>query len=199
MKTVEQIKAMLNEVKGTVEDFKEFSKTNEKILEVKILLKMEKIKEIFNKYSEILKELKELRKVCYKTNYLSYMNIYINSDDCFVLVFDENDNIYPAIERRSYSYLTKLEANEKFTEEICGNCRPSWCSEPKKICTISKELAKKFSEKFKAVLDNETWLKEIDPETQFVGAGQSFVNLARITKRLNKYPFQQEHNIRLNK
>ena len=63
MKTVEEIKTMLNEVKGTVEDFKEFSKTNEKILEVKILLKMEKIKEIFNKYSEILKEIRELRKL----------------------------------------------------------------------------------------------------------------------------------------
>ena len=77
MKTVEEIKVMLNEVKATVKDFNEFSKTNEKILEVKILLKMEKIKEIFNKYSEIFKELKALRKVCYKTDYLSYMDIYI--------------------------------------------------------------------------------------------------------------------------
>ena len=144
MKTVEDLKAMLNEVKGTVEDFKEFSKANEKIIEVKILLKMEKIKEIFNKYSEILKEIRELRKVCYNTNYLSYINIYISSDDCFVLVFDENDNIYPVIERRSYSYFTKLEANEKFTEENCGNCRPSWCSESRNAFTISKNTAKRL-------------------------------------------------------
>lgn len=144
MKTVEEIKAMLNEVKETVEDFKEFSNTNEKILEVKILLKMEKIKEIFGKYSEVLKELRELRKICYKTNYLPYMNVYINSDDCLVWVFDENDNIYPVIERRSYSYFVKLEANEKFTEEESGKCRPSWCSEIKKTTTISKETAKRL-------------------------------------------------------
>lgn len=144
MKTVEEIKVMLNEVKGTVEDFKDFSKTNEKILEVKILLKMEKIKEIFSKYSEILKEIKELRKACYNSDCLSYMNVYINSDDCLVLVFDENDNIYPAIERRSYSYFTKLEANEKFTDENWGNCRPSWSSEIKRICTISKDTAKRL-------------------------------------------------------
>lgn len=144
MKTVEEIKVMLNEVKGTVEDFKEFSKANEKILEVKILLKMEKIKEIFNKYSEILKELRNLRKVCYNTIYLSYINVYINSDDCFVLVFDEDDNIYPAIERRNFSYFLKLEANEKFTEEESGKCRPSWCSESKRTCTISKDTAKRL-------------------------------------------------------
>lgn len=144
MKTVEEIKAMLNEVRGTVEDFKEFSKTNEKILEVKILLKMEKIKEIFNKYSEILKELRDLRRICYKTDYLSYMNIYIDSDNCLVLVFDENDNIYPAIERRNYSYFLKLEANEKFEEKTSGNCKVSWCSEFKKTCTISIETAKRL-------------------------------------------------------
>lgn len=144
MKTVEEIKVMLNEVKGTVEDFKEFSKANEKILEVKILLKMEKIKEIFNKYSEILKEIRELRKACYNSNCLPYMNVYVNSDDCLVLVFDENDNIYPVIERRCYSYFTKLEANEKFTDEKCGNCRPSWSSEIKNICTISKDTAKRL-------------------------------------------------------
>jgi hypothetical protein len=144
MKTVEEIKAMLNEVKETVEDFKEFSNTNEKILEVKMLFKMEKIKEIFSKYSDILKELRELRKLCYKSKYLPYMNIYIESDACFVLVFDEKDNIYPAIERRSYSYFTKLEANEHFKESNCEICRKSWSEEKKEICTISKETAKRL-------------------------------------------------------
>lgn len=144
MKKVEEIKVMLNEVKETIEDFKDFSKTNEKILEVKILLKMEKIKEIFNKYSEILKEIRELRKTCYNSNYLTYMNIYINSDDCIVLVFDENDNIYPVIERRGYSYFIKLEANEKFTDENCGTCKVSWSNEIKRLCTISKDTAKRL-------------------------------------------------------
>lgn len=144
MKTVEEIKVMLNEVKETIEDFKDFSKTNEKILEVKILLKMEKIKEIFNKYSEILKEIRELRKACYNSDCLSYMNVYISSDDCIVLVFDESDNIYPAIERRNFSYFLKLEANEKFTEEESGKCRPSWSLESKRTCTISKDTAKRL-------------------------------------------------------
>lgn len=60
-----------------------------------------------------------------------------------------------------------------------------------------QELAKKFGNKFNEYLKEETWLKEIDPETQFVGAGQSFVNLARLSKRLTKYPFNVEHNIRI--
>ncbi len=60
-------------------------------------------------------------------------------------------------------------------------------------------LAKKFSEKFKEILDAEDWLKDIDPEVQFVGAGQSFINLARLSKRLNKYPFASEHNFRIDK
>ena len=62
-----------------------------------------------------------------------------------------------------------------------------------------QELAKKFCEKFKEILEKETWLNEIDPETQFVGAGQSFINLARLTKRLTKYPFHKEHNFRIDK
>lgn len=144
MKTVEEIKVMLNEVKATVKDFNEFSKTNEKILEVKILLKMEKIKEIFNKYSEIFKELKALRKVCYKTDYLSYMDIYIDSDNSLVLVYDENNNIYPVIERRSCSYFLKLEANEKFEEESCEKCKTTWGNETKTLCTISKDTAKRL-------------------------------------------------------
>lgn len=61
------------------------------------------------------------------------------------------------------------------------------------------KLAQKITKRFQEVLKEETWLKEIDPETQFVGAGQSFVNLARLTKRLNKYPFAREHNLKLNK
>lgn len=60
-------------------------------------------------------------------------------------------------------------------------------------------FAKKVCEKFKKILDNETWLNDIDPETQFVGAGTSFTNLARLSKRLNKYPFNREHNIKINK
>lgn len=61
-----------------------------------------------------------------------------------------------------------------------------------------QDLAKKFCEKFKAALETETWLNELDPETQIVGCGTSFVNLVRLTKRLNKYPFDKEHNVKIN-
>ncbi len=38
------------------------------------------------------------------------------------------------------------------------------------------------------------WLKEIDPEYQLVGVGGSFRNLAKICKRVRRYPFDMIHN-----
>lgn len=38
------------------------------------------------------------------------------------------------------------------------------------------------------------WLKEIEPEYQFVGVGGSFRNLAKIVMRLNRYPLDTLHN-----
>ncbi|MDR2090149.1 MAG: Ppx/GppA family phosphatase [Clostridiales bacterium] len=38
------------------------------------------------------------------------------------------------------------------------------------------------------------WLKEIDPDTQFVGVGGSFRNLGRIARKVKKYPLQTSHN-----
>ncbi|MDR2201157.1 MAG: Ppx/GppA family phosphatase [Clostridiales bacterium] len=39
-----------------------------------------------------------------------------------------------------------------------------------------------------------TWLKELDPDVQFIGVGGSFRNLAKICKRLKRYPFDMIHN-----
>lgn len=39
-----------------------------------------------------------------------------------------------------------------------------------------------------------TWLKELDPDVQFVGVGGSFRNLAKICKRMRRYPIDMIHN-----
>ncbi len=39
-----------------------------------------------------------------------------------------------------------------------------------------------------------SWLKELDPDTQFVGVGGSFRNLAAICKRMKRYPLDMVHN-----
>lgn len=38
------------------------------------------------------------------------------------------------------------------------------------------------------------WLKEIDPEAQFIGVGGSFRNLAKICRRMKRYPISMIHN-----
>lgn len=38
------------------------------------------------------------------------------------------------------------------------------------------------------------WLKELDPDVQFVGVGGSFRNLAKICKRMKRYPLDMIHN-----
>ena len=38
------------------------------------------------------------------------------------------------------------------------------------------------------------WLKELDPETQLIGVGGSFRNLAKICRRMNRYPLGMLHN-----
>ncbi len=38
------------------------------------------------------------------------------------------------------------------------------------------------------------WLKELDPETQFIGVGGSFRNLAKICRRMKRYPLSMVHN-----
>lgn len=39
-----------------------------------------------------------------------------------------------------------------------------------------------------------SWLKELDPDVQFVGVGGSFRNLAKICKRMKRYPLDMVHN-----
>lgn len=44
-----------------------------------------------------------------------------------------------------------------------------------------------------------TWLKELDPDVQFIGVGGSFRNLARIVKRRKRYPLDMIHNFNISR
>lgn len=55
---------------------------------------------------------------------------------------------------------------------------------------ISVEMKDYFLAQFQEI----EWLKEVDPDTQFIGVGGSFRNLARIVKKVKKYPLDMIHN-----
>ena len=57
-----------------------------------------------------------------------------------------------------------------------------------------EEQAVKVEEFFLEQLKSIEWLKEVDPEVQFIGVGGSFRNLCRITKIMKKYPLKTIHN-----
>lgn len=54
----------------------------------------------------------------------------------------------------------------------------------------SKMIETYVSDQFSQI----AWLKELDPDVQFVGVGGSFRNLAKICKRLKRYPLDMVHN-----
>ncbi|MEG2014485.1 MAG: Ppx/GppA phosphatase family protein, partial [Clostridia bacterium] len=54
--------------------------------------------------------------------------------------------------------------------------------------------AEKIEQFFKEKLDEIPWLKELDPDTQLIGVGGSFRNLARICRKVKKYPLDMVHN-----
>lgn len=56
------------------------------------------------------------------------------------------------------------------------------------------QQCEKISEFFTEKLKEIEWLKEVDPEVQFIGVGGSFRNLCRITKIMKKYPLKTIHN-----
>lgn len=49
----------------------------------------------------------------------------------------------------------------------------------------------------KAQLEQVDWFKEIDPDTQLIGVGGSCRNLARIIKKVKKYPLDMVHNFNM--
>ena len=61
-----------------------------------------------------------------------------------------------------------------------------------------EECAQDMQDYFKSQLETVEWFKEIDPDTQFIGVGGSFRNLARIIRKVKKYPLDMVHNYNIN-
>ena len=57
-----------------------------------------------------------------------------------------------------------------------------------------EEQAHKIEEFVKEQLTEFAWLKEIDPDAQFIGVGGSFRNIGKISRMLKKYPLSMAHN-----
>ena len=67
------------------------------------------------------------------------------------------------------------------TEKFAKHGSPEECA-----CAIEKYVTEHL-----AKLD---WLKNLDPETQFIGVGGSIRNLGKISRKLKKYPLDMAHN-----
>ena len=57
-----------------------------------------------------------------------------------------------------------------------------------------EEQAKMIEAYVRGQFEQIAWLKEIDPETQFVGVGGSFRNVAKVCRRMKRYPLNMVHN-----
>ncbi len=60
-----------------------------------------------------------------------------------------------------------------------------------------EEQAKRIEEYFTEQLSRIPWLKELDPDVQFIGVGGSFRNLCRISKMVRRYPVDMVHNYKM--
>ncbi|MDR3264025.1 MAG: Ppx/GppA family phosphatase [Clostridiales bacterium] len=59
---------------------------------------------------------------------------------------------------------------------------------------IAEERAIKIENLVREHLEKTDWIKELDPDTQFIGVGGSIRNLGRISRRIKKYPLSMAHN-----
>lgn len=62
-----------------------------------------------------------------------------------------------------------------------------------------EEMCRQIEVFVKSKLDEIPWLKEIDPDAQFIGVGGSIRSLARIEKKIKKYPLDMVHNFSIPK
>lgn len=62
---------------------------------------------------------------------------------------------------------------------------------------LPEERAVKIEETVNAELEKLEWLKDLDPDTQFIGVGGSFRNLGKISRRIKKYPLNVAHGYTL--
>ena len=145
MKTVEELREMLNEVKGTIEDVKDFEATTEKIIEAKLIFKIEKIQELFNKYQELFQELYKLPTT---RNILSTFEWYCFSNSSYELklMLNKNSKLFvPTIKLSDCSCFIKFEVNEKFNEDLSfDDLSFPYSTEAKHSTSIHKQTAKKL-------------------------------------------------------
>lgn len=64
---------------------------------------------------------------------------------------------------------------------------------------VIEERMQKMYEYVSEQLDKIEWLKNLEPEVQFIGVGGVFRNLARICRRLKRYPVDMIHNYNVTK
>ncbi len=57
-----------------------------------------------------------------------------------------------------------------------------------------EECSADMEKYFKDLVTQFEWLKDIDPDTQLIGVGGSFRNLARIVRKITRYPLDMVHN-----
>lgn len=62
-----------------------------------------------------------------------------------------------------------------------------------------EEQAYKIEEFVKGQLADLAWLKEIDPDAQFIGVGGSFRSLSKISRKIKKYPLDMVHNYQMSR
>ena len=63
---------------------------------------------------------------------------------------------------------------------------------PETICTRMVEL-------FRQELKGQTWIKDIDEDYSFIGAGSAFCNVGKLSRKMKKYPIDLAHNYPMTK
>ena len=63
---------------------------------------------------------------------------------------------------------------------------------PETICTRMVEL-------FRQELKGQTWVKDIDEDFTFIGAGSAFCNVGKLSRKVKKYPVDLAHNYPMSK
>ena len=62
-----------------------------------------------------------------------------------------------------------------------------------------QEQCDKMEEFFRMELARVEWLKDVEPDYQFVGVGGSFRNIGRIVRKISNYPLDMAHNFNISK
>jgi len=60
-----------------------------------------------------------------------------------------------------------------------------------------EEKAEKIEAFVKESLEGIDWLRNLDPDVQFIGVGGSFRNLGKISRKIKRYPLDKHHNYSL--